>query len=497
MVQAIENCQDLVAQIDTLGVAATVKAHRKPPLMSRILRELYELYHDQDRYLAFLAHYPLIPSDLADQIASQLDPEKVEIASGLAGNPRCPQQALNRLVHHPAIVVRQALAANPNLTPKEFQAMVEDENTFVRAALAQNSSLPNPLQFLLADDPASAVRIALSTRKNLDLDVAIQLAQSQHSLVSAAVILNYTLDDELLQLWAEQDQAKQQLLLLKRQKSVPMTALQSLGFSPHGLVARTAFQLSGLNGPAMLYLSQSQDTRDRIFLAEQSDLPASIQRRLAQDSAERVRRRLAANHSIHESIALHIVASNDLGACRALAKNPATSDRALRALCQHPDDAIALLVAYRDDLQPEHLDLLINHRSSCCVVEHLAYQGISYLATSAEKTEQLTKHASPTVRAFAAQAANISAANRNQLMHDPSTQVRKQLALNPQLSEHQLRGLRNDSEREVVFAAESNFAARIRQQSQAEANAQPAVPVTSSATRKSALFNTITSFFSD
>mgnify|MGYP001130192312 CR=1 FL=1 len=50
MVQIISS-EDLVAQIDELGVAETVKAHKKPPLPTRILRDLYELYHDQDQYL--------------------------------------------------------------------------------------------------------------------------------------------------------------------------------------------------------------------------------------------------------------------------------------------------------------------------------------------------------------------------------------------------------------------------------------------------------------
>ena len=42
MVQIINTSDDLVAQIDALGVAETVKAHRKPPLPTRILRDLYE-----------------------------------------------------------------------------------------------------------------------------------------------------------------------------------------------------------------------------------------------------------------------------------------------------------------------------------------------------------------------------------------------------------------------------------------------------------------------
>jgi hypothetical protein len=501
MVQAIETCEDLVAQIDEIGVAATVKAHRKPPLLTRILRDLYDLYHDQDRYLSFLAHYPLIPSDLADQIASSLDPRKTDIAIGLAGNPRCPQQTLNRLIKHPDLAVRHALAANPNLTPKEFQILVADKNVFVRAALAHNPSLPNPLQFVLADDAAPAVRIALSERKNLDTDVAVHLANSEDTLVSAATILNYTLDEELLQLWADQNQQHQQLLLLKRSKALPAPVLEALRISPHALVARAALKGSVLTGTEMLHLAESEDSRDRIFLAEQADLPASIQRILAQDASDRVRRRLAANPTIDEAIALHIAASNDLGSCRALAKNRATSDAALRELCLHSDDDIALLIAYRDDLQAEHLDLLINHRETYVVAEHLAYQEIEYDNFSEESAEQLAQHPAPTVRVFAARSARLSDSTRAQLIQDPSTAVLKQLALNPSLSEQQLRSLLDDRNRDVVFAAEATFAARIRQQNEPQtATAAPSeepVRTPRETSRKGALFNKITNFFTE
>ncbi|MDQ8207233.1 hypothetical protein QEH52_06925 [Coraliomargarita sp. SDUM461003] len=505
MVQEIETCEDLVAQIDELGVEATVRAHRKPPLLTRILRDLYDLYHDQDRYLSFLAHYPLIPSDLAEQIASSLDPEKVDIAIGLAGNPRCPQQSLQRLTQHPQVAVRHALAANPNLTPKEFQTLVTDENEFVRATLAQNSALPNPLQFLLADDASSAVRIALSERKNLDTDVAVHLANSDDSLVSAATILNFSSDEELLQLWADQNKQHQQLLLLRRNKALPAPVSAALRTSPHAFVSRTALKGSELSGPEMLYLAESEDTRDRIFLAEQADLPASIQRLLAQDTSPRVRRRLAGNHAIHEAIALHIAASNDLNAIRTLAKNRATSDATLSELCQHPDDDIALLVAYRDDLASDHYDLLINHRESLAVAEHLAYQEINYDRFSEKVAQQLAIHPAPSVRAFVARSAQLNEALKNTLSKDPSPQVRRQLASNPSLSEHLLRSLFNDSDRKVVFAAEENFAQRIRKQQREQTQTDAPQPelkpeqTTSKAERprKGALFNKIANFFND
>jgi hypothetical protein len=502
MVQTIATCEDLVAQIDAQGIAATVKAHRKPPLLSRILRELYELYHDQDRYVCFLAHYPLIPSDLADQIASTLDPAKVDIAIGLAGNPRCPQLSLNRLVEHPDISVRHALASNPNLTPKEFQALAVDENSFVRAALATNPALPTPLQFVLSDDASATVRIALAERKNLDTDVAVHLANSKDLLTSAATILNYSLDDELLQLWAEQDQPSQQRLLLKRKQPLPDSVRTALRLSPGGDVLRSTLKNTTISGPEMLYLAESEDSRDRIFLADQADLPTSIQRLLAQDTAPRVRRRLAANPCIHESIALHIVASNDMDACRALTQNPATSDTTLCELCLYPDDAIALLVAYREDLQAHHYDLLLNHRETFAVAEHIAYQDIGHCTLSEPVSQHLAEHPTPGIRLFAARSLLLDAATRDALTQDPCPAVRKQLAQNPTLSERQLRTLIDDSNREVLFAAEENSARRIREQTASTpANAaqratQPqAAP--SAPTQKGALFNKITDFFTD
>ena len=516
MVQTIETCEDLVAQIDEIGVLATVKAHRKPPLQTRILRDLHELYHDQDRYLSFLAHYPLIPSDLAEQIASSLDPEKVDIAIGLAGNPRCPQQSLNRLTAHPKVAVRYALAANPNLTPKECQTLISDKNEFVRAALARNSALPNPLQFVLAEDPSTAVRIALTERKNLDTDAAVHLANSKDTLVSAAAILNHSLDEELLQLWADNSHAHQQLLLLKRAKALPAPVQSALRLSAHPATCRTALRGTALSGPEMLYLAESDDTRDRVFLAEQSALPASIQRILAQDSSPRVRRRLAANNSIHESIALHIVASNDLGSCRALAKNEAASDATIRELCLHPEDDIALLVAYRDDLQAEHYDLLINERSSNEVAEHISYQGVEYNNSSKKTAHQLAQHPSPSIRAFAASSPHLDEPTRNALIKDLSPQVRAQVATNPALNESQLRSLSEDSNREVVFAAEENIAQRIRQQHERSTTNSTATATTTTTTttdttantkttarrekerpRKSALFNKIANFFTE
>lgn len=458
----IETCDDLIEQIEALGIEETVKAYRKPPLHTRILRDLYELYIDVPKYVEFLAHYPLIPSDLAERIAQEIDPELVGIAHGLAGNPRSSQQTLNRLTKHENVDVRLELAANPNLTPKEFQAMVQDESAYVRAAIAKNPSLPNSLQFILADDAEAIVLIALSSRKTLDMDIAVQLGTHSDPLVRAAIVNQWSQDPEVLQMWADLDEPHNQQFLLQRSGKLEASAIEALSYAPDSEVRTVAHAQQNLSGPLMLWLAESDYTEDRVALAERPNLPNSIQRILAQDSSPKVRRRLAANSDLAPSLALHIATSSDLQACRALAKNPAIDFECLSELCLHSDDNIALLVAYRDDLSEQHLDLLINHRLSSTVAEHLAYQGFEYKNIQADPVAALAGSDAPSLRVFAARSAHGEDWCFKQLASDPVHAVRFALAKNSHAPESCLKQLMEDADRGIVFAAEETLNRRNR-----------------------------------
>lgn len=453
----IDSCEALVEAIDTLGIEATVRKYRKPPLHTRILRDLYDLYHDQATYLEFLVNYPLIPSDLAERISIEADIEHIPIAGGLATNPRSSQQTLNRLCSHTDATVRIQLASNPNLTPKECQQLVQDENTFVRATLALNPSLPSQLQFILADDTQTCVRAALGKRKTLDPDIAVHLSNDPQTTVRSAIINNWTGDPELLHLWANSDNATNQQLLLRRSQALEPAAIDSIRCAPDFETRRNAFQRSELSGPYQLLLAESDNPEDRLFLAEQNDLPSSIQRILAQDSSPKVRRRLASNATLNPSIALHIAASDDLASSRALAKNPALQPECIAELCNHPDDNIALLIAYREDLTDQHYDQLINQRSTTTVAEHLAYQQINYKPTDTTSITQLAAHTAPSIRAYAAQSTTADASTLNKLSQDPTQLVRYQVALNPNTPIETLQKLTHDNDRETIFAAEETL----------------------------------------
>ena len=458
----IDSCDELIEQIEALGIEATVKAHRKPPLHTRILRDLYELYIDVPNYVEFLAHYPLIPSDLAERIAQEIDPEHIGIAHGLAGNPRSSQQTLNRLTQHENVDVRLELAANPNLTPKEFQSMVEDQSAYVRAAIAKNASLPNSLQFILSEDSDAVVLTALTSRKTLDIDIAIQLSTHSDPLVRAAIINQWSQDPEVLQMWADLDDPLNQQLLLQRSGKLEASAVEALSYAPDSEVRNGALAQVTPSGALMLWLAESDHTDDRVALAERPNLPNSIQRILAQDSSPKVRRRLAANADLAPSLALHIASSTDPQACRALAKNPAIDFECLSQLCLHPDDDIALLVAYRDDLSEQHFDLLINHRLSITVAEHLAYQGFEYTNIQSTPLAALASSDAPSLRQFAARSTHTEDTCFKKLASDPVDSVRLALAQNPHAPEACLRSLMEDSNRDIVFAAEETLNQRNR-----------------------------------
>jgi hypothetical protein len=492
----ISTYQELIAAIDRDGVAATVRAHRKPPLHTRILRELYELYPDRPEYIIFLAEYPLIPSDLADTIASAIPPEQVEVAQGLAANPRSSQITLNRLCAHPSPSVRRALAANPNLTPKECQKLVEDENPFVRATVASNPKLPDPLQFLLSADHDSAVRISLAGRRNLDLDVALHLSHDSDHSVRAAVIHNWTADPELLHYWAESNDACSQELLLSRPERPETQLLEILALAPDGKIRRDAAKTCGLPPRQMLALAESDSPLDRVFLAAEPNIPKAIQRILAQDSSIKVRRRLAANPEIDPGIALHIAASEEVPACKALAQNPSILQGCITQLCLHPDDAVALIVAYRDDLSTEHLDLLFNTRTNSTVAEHLAYRDIGPTIIKDQCAEALAKSPAPSHRSFAAQNAHLSTASLDNLSKDLYTPTRLSVARNPNTPPPTLKALTLDHEREVLLAAEDQLASALAAQPRKH-QAQEFETTSTEANRRQPLLKKISDFFKD
>lgn len=458
----ILSINDLLDALEEHGGAQVIKLTRKRPISSFALRSLYSDYADNPDHLLFLAQYPLLPSELAQSISTNLKPEQAEVAATLARNPRSPQQTLAQLSRHPDTAVRIAVARNPNASPKECQTLAQDPSPFVRSAIAANPALPNFLQFILAEDDAPSVKIALAERENLDLDVAHHLSQDPSTLVKTALLQHKTLEPEVYQMWADGDDETLQTLLLRESDRFPASVRNSLRYSTHSSVRFGALDTTPLSLPEMLWLAESDHTDDRAYLAQKPNLPAAIQRILAQDTSPKVRRYLASSSNLQQEIAERIATSHDLEACLTLAKNPNTSPELLNELCLHPNPQVATLVAYREDLTDAHWDLLINKREDNTVAEHIAFQAIDYVDIEANVAQRFAASLNPSLRAFAAAAFELPSSNLATLAQDHCDKVREAVASNPKLPEPQLRSLCYDANQDIANAAEKTIALRLQ-----------------------------------
>lgn len=495
----ILSINDLLDALEEHGSEKVIKLTRKRPISSFALRSLYSEYADNEDHLLFLAQYPLLPSELAQSLADDLKPKQVAIATALANNPRSPAQTLGKLASHKNAAVRIAVARNPNVSPKECQGLAQDEAAFVRAAIAQNPSLPTYLQFILATDDEPAVKIALADRENLDGDVAHKISCDSSALVKAALLQNKALDPELFQMWADSDDEVLQALLLRQGDKHPASVRNSLRYSPHTSVRFPALDSTPLSLSEMLWLAESDTIEDRVYLAQKPDLPASIQRILAQDTSEKARRYLAASANLQQDIAERIATSHDLQACITLAKNPNASAELISELCLHPNPQVATLVAYREDLNDHHWDLLINQRSDNTVAEHIAFQAIDYPNIEDAVADRFATSPNPSLRAFAGASPSLSPNSLATLSHDICEKVRETVASNPNLPEPQLRELCYDANQDIANAAEKTIALRLQNVDQGESVStfqQPESNRPTSGSRKTILKN-ILSFFKE
>ncbi len=498
----ILSINELLDALEEHGGDYVIKATRKRPISSFALRALYSDFCDKPEHLLCLAQYPLLPPELALAIVGDLAETQAEAAAALAANPRTPQQGLNRLAAHSSASVRIAVARNPNVGPKECQMLAQDSSLFARAAIAANPALPTYLQSILALDPEPAVKIALACRENLDADVAHWLSLDESILVKAALIQNAALEPEQFQMWADSEDESLQSLLLRRVDAIPEAARRSLRFSAHPSVRFAALAQAPLSPAEMLWLAESDSVDDRARLAQWAELPTAIQRILAQDTSDKVRRHLAASSNLQPDIAERIATSYDLQACATLAKNPAASHAVITELCLHPDPQVATLVAYREDLTAEHWDLLINQRSDNAVAEHIAFLAIDYPDVAETAAERFAASRNPSLRAFAASARALSPATLALLCRDHCDKVREAAARNPHASEACLRALCLDPNRDIANVAEKALAQRIHIADTHRSSLAPTKPPSSpfaapASDTRHKILNRIISFFKE
>lgn len=461
----METVDDIRNALEEKGVEATLRSCRRPPLPTRLLRDLYDDFvrlqtdatSEQDlQALLFVSSYPLIPSDLAERICFEQADSQPHAAAALAANPRTPPTALTRLCRAHAVAVRMAAAAHPNLSSRDFHCLATDEAAIVRLQLAAHPTLPITWQLIMASDADASVRAAIAQRKQLDADIAIFLADDSDPWVRACCIANTTVSDEIRQMLADSDDLASQQILLSSDMDLPDSVMASLRLSPHFEVRHEAFQKSAPDNAEMIWLADSDDVRDRLFLAAVNALPYEIQMLLAEDPAAKVRRRLALHATIDERVAECIAMSKDSVASAALATNPTLPSAILDLLCQHPENSVAETVAVRSDLRTSHLYAL-SQRQDPSAAELLAARKVVLPGISADIALRWVGSAAASLRTFAAHCTQLPANTFALLAADPAPAVRRAVADNSACPRPILYQLAADPIREIAFAAEKTL----------------------------------------
>ncbi len=446
----LEVLEDLTNQ----GLEAMLAKYNRPPLPSRLLKELFSSHPGTLTY-QFISSYAHTPGSLLEDLAEITD--EPSILLNLARHPRASRQMLIRLAEHPSLEIRCAVAENKSITPQIADVLAGDPHMVVRAILAENPILFARVQGVLADDPEPLVRAALTRQKNLSREALAKLSKDDNVFIKTSLIVlsQAQLDKQLA--WADSDDLGVQKLLLKRKMLHP-EVLESLCFSPHPEISCYAISQRNLKPDELLGWAESESEHVRKLIASKDDLPPSIQAILANDSSQDVRRTLAMNRNLAPEVLDLLFADETTNT--ALAANAALDEDMITRFCQYELPTAHKVLAARRDLSGDHLHELVNERRDFGVIFHLAFTGYVFLDTSAEMTHNLAFHELPTLRAFAASSHRLSKNEIPRLCKDPCKLVRLRLAHNTSIGKRVLTFLTSDPCPEVALVAEERLAAK-------------------------------------
>ena len=444
---------ELLEAIRNDGPRKVVQQYRHNLLPSRVLIDLYSEHPEHD-VLLFLALYPTVPSQVLEDLAEACTNPEIQAAA--ATNPRCTHLLLVRMAREGGSPVRAALAANKLLNARITAELLTDSDPLVRAALAGNSAIGTPYRTALTLDAEPMVRAALATTAKLPPELILTLSADESAVVRTNVYAFSKAPPELLLGWAQSDDTMAQRLLLHR-KNLPDQIIQSLSLSPDPDVQNALHGRYEPTPQQWLAKAESESDHQRKAAAADERLPAEIQHVLARDPVAEVRAALASNPQINEDVALCIAASNDPIACQALAQNPHLPDAGKIELCHHESAEVRLHMAYRDDLTPSLLDILVNQQQDLNLIGHLALRGIRFAKIAPELLPRLLAHKRPSLRTFATAAEQLTHAQVRKLMRDEAVPVRLALCENPILTRMALEELSNDWNPTVATAAQQQL----------------------------------------
>jgi hypothetical protein len=448
MAKEFSSYEDFRRQLESTGIPGMIKAWRKSPLPSRILREALDQHADDQEVLRFLAEYPMTPADIVEKLCEKDLPSA--IASAICQHPRASLEVFNFAKDHPEATVRAAVCANKSLPTRILQLMVEDPQAAVRAAVASSPLLKSNLQARLASDADSTVRGALAANPRLETEVALLLAVDPSPLVRATTALLAPVSAEILREWAVSGDLSIEDALFGREDLAAEDGAWLI-FSSNASTRRQAAARWANHPMVRTRMALSDDEKDRCWQAQQKDLSRSLQEFLAEDPCAEVQQ-LIAEHPQLATAAMHKLRTSDsLEIQQRLALNPAVPIQELQS-SEH-SNGLRIHCLYREDLPEETLKNWVQEDTPDELIDHLAWMRADLPWLTANAASHLCISQRPLRRRLAATSRQLPNEAIERLCTDSCNEVREALAQNPAISEIVLDELSFDPDESVASTA--------------------------------------------
>ncbi|MCH2204507.1 MAG: DUF2336 domain-containing protein [Lentisphaerales bacterium] len=428
------------------GVDHALKEFRREYLPSRILTEMIDSWPEPEVEL-FLASYPETPSILLERIAYM---SKVpDVLCAIASHPRTSAKIMQDLASHDDEPVRQMLAVNKQISPQTAALLSEDDSVIVKMLLAANPSLPSRVRNHLLTDPSALVRSIFVDGKNIDSDSLSKLLMDPDFLVKAKTAIKSKVTDELVLKWADSDELLVQLFLMAR-KNLPPKALESLSFSTHPEVQKLALRNKVLAEDEQLGWATSDEVSLKIEIAGKEELTEKVQQILAEDSSLEVRRSLAANSVLCDSVRLKLAQANQ-GLSDILLEQSLNAD-ALTALCLSSNEETSYKLALEADLNDQQVAILAN-KGDVELIYILARRKLQTTGLQRERVVDLVNSRIPTLIAFCIQSECLKVNELSKFIAHPCSSVKLALLGNPNINRAQVEELTRNEDAQVAQAA--------------------------------------------
>ncbi len=449
------NKLELLDEINIDGFDVVVKRHKRNPISSGVLYEFFEDNKLSENSMLFLANYANTPSRILVEMVQSITFE--EVLKSIALHPRTPQESLVLLAQNPSVEVKRYLASSKQITPKTVDGLLESNDFLIDCILAENPELYPRLQVDLANRDNSTMRVALLQRKNLNHEALEICMKASDHWTAIALAFSKNIDEDIILEIADLDILSQQALLVQRD-DLSDKVLESLTFSKHKEIAQVAISKKELDSDEFLGWVENDNSEIRKIIATKDNIPKFIETILAKDIDADVLEKLAQNENINERTAMYLI-QNDTSNSKlaiALATNKTISENIIKALALLENKVVSKLLALRDDLKEEHLDIMINKNYSAEVIFQLALNNYFYNKIHPMICKYMISHKSPTIRAFAAHSTYLTNDFIAVLFADCADIVRKTLAENITNIKY-LENLTSDNNEEIAQIANTRY----------------------------------------